>query len=239
MQVGQLADTVSQIQLICSGMIPSQTIRNPKRGGVGMVRLRSDRDRSSLNRVHDQSKPRPNREPTLDCNNRPRVFHYLSTKRSEIDEDLLKLFRKVEINILLLDAIKQILKYVKFLKELYIHRRKKMKGTVKMGGVMLSYQSRNSTNFAEEVSRSSHIRGSMHHRWSYIHQCHVGPWSLDQRNASINIQVAQPWGSGVDKDGDPTCQLKCCATPRRSRRRTSPSQQVDFPSRCLHVEYGG
>ncbi|RDX86964.1 hypothetical protein CR513_31632, partial [Mucuna pruriens] len=59
-------------------------------------------------------------------------------KRSEIDEDLLKLSRKVEINILLLDAIKQVPKYAKFLKELYVHKRKKMNGVVEMGGVVSS-----------------------------------------------------------------------------------------------------
>ncbi|RDX85515.1 hypothetical protein CR513_33283, partial [Mucuna pruriens] len=40
---------------------------------------------------------------------------------------MLKMFQKVEINIPLLDAIKQIPKYTKFLKELCIHKRKKMK----------------------------------------------------------------------------------------------------------------
>ncbi|RDX87939.1 hypothetical protein CR513_30526, partial [Mucuna pruriens] len=61
----------------------------------------------------------------------------VSTKRSEIDEDLLKLFRKVEINIPLLDAIKQVPKYTKFLKELYVNKRKK-KGAFEIGGVVLA-----------------------------------------------------------------------------------------------------
>ncbi|RDX63841.1 hypothetical protein CR513_57677, partial [Mucuna pruriens] len=43
------------------------------------------------------------------------------------------MFRKVEINIPLLDAIKQIPKYAKFLKELCVHKRKKMKGNVEVG----------------------------------------------------------------------------------------------------------
>ncbi|RDY02130.1 hypothetical protein CR513_14462, partial [Mucuna pruriens] len=38
------------------------------------------------------------------------------------------MFHKVEINIPLLDAIKQIPKYKKFHKELCVHKRKKMKG---------------------------------------------------------------------------------------------------------------
>ncbi|RDY08779.1 hypothetical protein CR513_06958, partial [Mucuna pruriens] len=48
------------------------------------------------------------------------------------------MFRKVEINIPLLDAIKQILKCVKFLKELCVHKRKKMKGNVEVGGIVLA-----------------------------------------------------------------------------------------------------
>ncbi|RDY05585.1 hypothetical protein CR513_10561, partial [Mucuna pruriens] len=46
------------------------------------------------------------------------------------------MFRKVEINIPLLDAIKQVPKYAKFLKELCIHKQKKMKGNREIGGVM-------------------------------------------------------------------------------------------------------
>ncbi|RDX78080.1 hypothetical protein CR513_41697, partial [Mucuna pruriens] len=44
--------------------------------------------------------------------------------------------QQVEINIPLLDAIKQIPKYAKFLKELCIHKRKKMKGSVEVGGIV-------------------------------------------------------------------------------------------------------
>ncbi|RDY01297.1 hypothetical protein CR513_15383, partial [Mucuna pruriens] len=46
------------------------------------------------------------------------------------------MFRKVEINIPLLDAIKQIPKYTKFLKELCVHKREKMKGSVEVGGLV-------------------------------------------------------------------------------------------------------
>ncbi|RDX98101.1 hypothetical protein CR513_19028, partial [Mucuna pruriens] len=58
------------------------------------------------------------------------------TRKAKSDEELLKMFRKVEINIPLLEAIKQILKYAKFLKELCMHKRKKMKGSVEVGGIV-------------------------------------------------------------------------------------------------------
>ncbi|RDX64766.1 hypothetical protein CR513_56637, partial [Mucuna pruriens] len=46
------------------------------------------------------------------------------------------MFRKVEINISLLDDIKQILKYAKFLKELCVHERKKMKRGLELGEIV-------------------------------------------------------------------------------------------------------
>jgi len=48
----------------------------------------------------------------------------IPTKKMELDYDLLKIFRRVEVNIPLLDAIKQIPKYAKFLKNLCTHKRK-------------------------------------------------------------------------------------------------------------------
>ncbi|RDX90153.1 hypothetical protein CR513_28013, partial [Mucuna pruriens] len=62
----------------------------------------------------------------------------LLVRKAETDEDLLKMFQKVEINIPLLDTIKQIPKYAKFLKELCVYKRKKMKGEVELGGVVSS-----------------------------------------------------------------------------------------------------
>ncbi|RDX60893.1 hypothetical protein CR513_60935, partial [Mucuna pruriens] len=44
----------------------------------------------------------------------------------------------MKINIPLLDAIKQIPKYAKFLKELCVHKRKKLKGGVELGGTVLA-----------------------------------------------------------------------------------------------------
>ncbi|RDX97950.1 hypothetical protein CR513_19212, partial [Mucuna pruriens] len=60
----------------------------------------------------------------------------IPTRRSKTNEDVLKMFRRVEINIPFFDAIKQIPKYAKFLKELCIHKRKKLKGGVETRGIV-------------------------------------------------------------------------------------------------------
>ncbi|XP_071917951.1 uncharacterized protein [Coffea arabica] len=46
------------------------------------------------------------------------------TKKAEKEKEILNVFRKVEINIPLLEAIKQVPKYAKFLKDLCTHKRK-------------------------------------------------------------------------------------------------------------------
>ncbi|RDX96612.1 hypothetical protein CR513_20709, partial [Mucuna pruriens] len=61
--------------------------------------------------MRDQSMSSPNQEPTPKYNNRPKASHYLFPPEQSW---------KVEINIPLPDAIKQVLKYAKFLKELCV-----------------------------------------------------------------------------------------------------------------------
>ncbi|RDY08381.1 hypothetical protein CR513_07398, partial [Mucuna pruriens] len=107
-QIGQLENSVSHLQSAGSSNLPSQIIPN-LRGNVSAVTLRSGKELPQKHLL------RP-----IDAN-------------SELDADsqipqpdkivplpfpkLLRMFRKVEINIPLLDAIKQIPKYAKFLKE--------------------------------------------------------------------------------------------------------------------------
>ncbi|RDX99146.1 hypothetical protein CR513_17825, partial [Mucuna pruriens] len=113
-------------------------VPNPKGGRVGMARLQSSRELPQS--AEPQSSPRSVEaeiEPGVDSRLQQPV-KTVSTKISKIDEELLKLFKKVEINILLLDAIKQIPKYAKFHKELCVHKTKKMKGIVETGGVVSS-----------------------------------------------------------------------------------------------------
>ncbi|RDY12546.1 hypothetical protein CR513_02640, partial [Mucuna pruriens] len=140
MQIGQLANTS-----VGSNNLPSQTIPNPRwnasaltlRSGKGLPQLalqkllrstEADSEPNTSSQILQQDKVVPLPFPT-------RTF---STRKPESDEKLLKIFCKVEINIPLLDAIKQIPKYAKFLKELCVHKRKIMKGSVKVGGIVLA-----------------------------------------------------------------------------------------------------
>ncbi|RDX65021.1 hypothetical protein CR513_56355, partial [Mucuna pruriens] len=127
------------------GNLPSQIILNP-RGNASVVSLRSGRE---LPQTAPQQRPR-----STDADSEPNVnsqvpqpdksvplpfpTRTLSTRKPESDEELLKMFRKVEINIPLLDTIKQIPKYAKFLKELCVHKRRKIKEGVELGGIMLT-----------------------------------------------------------------------------------------------------
>ncbi|RDX65362.1 hypothetical protein CR513_55977, partial [Mucuna pruriens] len=135
---------MSQMQSVGSRNLPSQTVPNLK-GGIGAVILRSGRE------LPQQSAPQPNSrpanvesEPGADSRvqqparsvSLPFPTRTVLERRSKTDEDLLKLFRRVEINIPLLDPIKQVPKYAKFLMELCIHKRKKLKGGVKTGEIV-------------------------------------------------------------------------------------------------------
>ncbi|RDX83323.1 hypothetical protein CR513_35764, partial [Mucuna pruriens] len=139
MQVRQLANTSAG-----SSNLPSQTILNP-RGNASPLTLRSGKElpqpaAQQLSRSTEvDSEPNTNSQMSQQDKVVPLSFPTwtLSERKPEFDEKLLKMFQKVKINIPLLDAIKQIPKYAKFLKELCVHKRKKMKGSMEVGGIVL------------------------------------------------------------------------------------------------------
>ncbi|RDY06053.1 hypothetical protein CR513_10027, partial [Mucuna pruriens] len=142
-QIGQLANTVSHLQSAGSNNLPSQTIPNP-RGNASAVTLRSGKE---LPQLASLQLPRP-----TDANSKPdadsQALHQdkivplpfptraLIIRKPKSDEELLRMFWKVEINNPLLDAIKKIPKYAKFLKKLCVHKKKKMKGGMEIGGIV-------------------------------------------------------------------------------------------------------
>ncbi|RDY03205.1 hypothetical protein CR513_13229, partial [Mucuna pruriens] len=134
----------------------------------------------------------------------------VSARRFETDEDLLKLFRKVP-------------KYAKFLKELCIHKRKKMKGEVETEGIMsaLIKHEDDSAGVQRILPKKCQDSGIFSMPCT-IGNCTFTDVMLDL-GASINIMLAS--GSRVDRDGDLTSQQKRCATLRRAQRCSHP---VDF-----------
>ena len=56
----------------------------------------------------------------------PFPSHFTKTKKEENEKEIFNTFQKVKVNIPLLDAIKQALRYAKFLKELCTNKRKLM-----------------------------------------------------------------------------------------------------------------
>ncbi|CAN6552315.1 unnamed protein product [Malus baccata var. baccata] len=64
----------------------------------------------------------------------PFPSRFMQTKKEEAEKDILETFRKVQVNIPLLDAIKQVPRYAKFLKELCTTRKRmSTKEVVKVG----------------------------------------------------------------------------------------------------------
>ncbi|CAM8917282.1 unnamed protein product [Rhodiola kirilowii] len=124
-QMSQLATMVSELKNE-PGRLPSQTIQNPK-GNVNAVTLRSEQ-----RRVVEPTGPEEDKDPEApeEEQAKPEALGPEAPvparvpKQHVMDKDVFELFSKVEINIPLLEAIKQIPKYAKFLKELCTNRRR-------------------------------------------------------------------------------------------------------------------
>ncbi|XP_031105454.1 uncharacterized protein LOC116010268 [Ipomoea triloba] len=145
--MSQLASTVSRLE--SQGKLPSQTIVNPKQN-VCAITLRSGKEleehtqvRTTLNRDKETEKevhqPQNDQKPVKEHPKSlvippPFPSRLVKSKNAEEEKEILETFRKVEVNIPLLDVIKQIPRYAKFLKELCTNKRK-LKGNemVSMG----------------------------------------------------------------------------------------------------------
>ncbi|KAH9698812.1 hypothetical protein KPL71_024142 [Citrus sinensis] len=138
-QMSQLVTTVSRLESQVLERLPSQSKVNPKQN-VSAVILRSGNELQEPNKkvtkhVEDEleknelmpksqdaqptrAKPLPIVIPP------PFPSRFAKSKKEEQEKDILETFRKVEVNIPLLDAIKQIPGYAKVLKELCTSKRK-------------------------------------------------------------------------------------------------------------------
>ncbi|CAN6685899.1 unnamed protein product [Malus baccata var. baccata] len=112
-QIGQIAEFVGQFRE--QGKLPSSTIANPKGGfeTANAIMLRSGKE---VGAGSTPPKSGHNEDEILQMEEKESKF--LQSKNEEEEKDVLETFRKVHVNIPLLDAIKQIPKYAKCLKKL-------------------------------------------------------------------------------------------------------------------------
>ncbi|CAN6573188.1 unnamed protein product [Malus baccata var. baccata] len=156
-QVGQIAEFMGQFRE--QGKLPSSTVVNPKGGfeSAKAITLRSGKQvgsdpqpsKSRSNEVEeliieeeeqgkatarvDTPMPQALSGPKL-SNSSKEGRTFKQTKKEEAEKDILETFRKVQVNIPLLDAIKQVPRYAKFLKELCTTRKRiSTKEVVKVG----------------------------------------------------------------------------------------------------------
>ncbi|KAJ9176965.1 hypothetical protein P3X46_012223 [Hevea brasiliensis] len=101
-KIGQLASSVSKLETQGSGRLPSQTVMNHRENAILEVEVNTE---PKLNKVNNSVLP-------------PFPCRLATNKKEEQEKEILETFRKVKVNITLLDAIKQIPRYTKFLKEL-------------------------------------------------------------------------------------------------------------------------
>ncbi|CAN6679455.1 unnamed protein product [Malus baccata var. baccata] len=120
-QIRQIAEFVGKF--LDPEQLPSSTIPNPK-GGFESAKAITLRSGKEVGAVHTNVFP----------SNVPFPSRFMQTKKEEVEKDILETFRKVQVKIPLLDAIKQVPRYAKFLKELCTTRKRmSTKEVVKVG----------------------------------------------------------------------------------------------------------
>ncbi|RDX84922.1 hypothetical protein CR513_33955, partial [Mucuna pruriens] len=186
--------------------LPSQTIPN-LRGNASVVTLQSGKELPQPTLQQLSRSTEADSEP----NSRPKIAVPLpfpswtiSARKLESDKELLKMFQKVEINIPLLDAIKQVPKYAKFLKELCVHKRRKIKGSRQIGGVVsaLTKNEELTAGTSRALPRKCRDPGI------FFVPCTIGDCTFDNAmldlGASINVMPASIYRSLNFGDLKPT-----------------------------------
>ncbi|GJU34504.1 uncharacterized protein Tco_1182858 [Tanacetum coccineum] len=137
---GQLATSVNRLESQASGKLPSQTINNPKQN-ASAITLRKGKvleeqplkpsKRDLEKEIVKESSTSKTDQPQETSRSQveikilpPFLGRFAKSIKQEQDKEILETFPKVKVNILLLDAIKQVPRYAKFLKELCTSKRK-------------------------------------------------------------------------------------------------------------------
>ncbi|CAN6697969.1 unnamed protein product [Malus baccata var. baccata] len=114
-QMSQLASLMGQQHQ--PGRLPSQTVVNPNAEQMNVVTLRSGKEVFEPDEASTETEKSP-KDTELNKKDSDK------SKKEQTDKEILDTFRKVQVNLPLLDAIKQVPKYAKFLKELCTNKRR-------------------------------------------------------------------------------------------------------------------
>nr|XP_008386324.2 uncharacterized protein LOC103448840 [Malus domestica] len=134
-QMSQLASLMRQQHQ--PGRLPSQTVVNPNAEQMNVVTLRSGKEVFKQLRMQKRTRKDTIEQGELQTKNLEQDEASIETEKSpkdtelnkndsdkQNDKEILDTFRKVQVNLPLLDAIKQMSKYAKFLKELCMNKRR-------------------------------------------------------------------------------------------------------------------
>lgn len=152
-QMGQMATAISRLKAQSLGKLPSQTVVNPRENASAFIlksgkeveipikaapaSLKQEKEQNVIadkNVPNDDEVPKRKFPPLSDYKPVPLFPQALAESRKcKQNKDLYENFRKCEVNIPLLDVIKQVPHYANFLKELCTTKRKqKLKGCEKV-----------------------------------------------------------------------------------------------------------
>nr|XP_027120403.1 uncharacterized protein LOC113737358 [Coffea arabica] len=138
-QMSQMATTINRLESQSQSKLPSQPELNPK--NVSAMTLRSgkeiqgpdpvtpkDKDEERIEKEleeegRDTKNPKVILNPIIAVRTNPPLFpsRLEKPKKQDKEKEVMEIFRKVEINIPLLDAIKQVPRYAKFLRDLCVN----------------------------------------------------------------------------------------------------------------------
>ncbi|XP_027085046.2 uncharacterized protein [Coffea arabica] len=141
-QISQMATTINRLDFQNQGKLPSQPELNPK--NVSAMTLRSgkeiqgsepvipkDKDEEKIENEFERedsngADPKVLSDPIITVKTNPPPFpnRLEKSKKQDKEKEILEVFRKLEINIPMLDAIKQVPKYAKFLRDLCVNRKR-------------------------------------------------------------------------------------------------------------------
>ncbi|XP_075524490.1 uncharacterized protein LOC142556877 [Primulina tabacum] len=142
-QITQFAMSVRKLEAMNSGKLPSQTVVNTKEN-AGAIVLRNGKEIENkstpltkdtkgrdtdedVERESDKKMKVNSKSPSFTTSNAivpPFPARLEKSKKLDYEKEVLEIFRKVEVNIPLIDAIKHIPRYAKFLKELCTNKKK-------------------------------------------------------------------------------------------------------------------